>query len=326
MNVDTILNVLKSSNLVKNVFPQKIIQDPLKLLDNYVHSTFRLNFTFEEEEYIHKPNSSTRELYTTYRDIRHMLGEELFQLGFTGKGVKVGVFDTGIKENHPHFRNIVSRTDWTNEEVNDDLVGHGTFVSGIIAGDGDCKGIAPDTELYSFRLFSSQRVSYTSWFLDAFNYALFEKINIINLSIGGPDFLDQPFVDKVTEMASNNIILVSAVGNDGPIFGTVNNPADQKDVIGVGCIGVSGEISDFSSRGMTTWELGYGAGRFKPEIVTYGDKIYASSTKGGCKQLSGTSVSSPVVAGAISLIASSIHPDLRWKIINPASIKQVWFF
>lgn len=40
-------------------------------------------------------------------------------------------------------------------------------------------------------------MSYTSWFLDAFNYALVVKVHVINLSIGGPDFLDQPFVDKV---------------------------------------------------------------------------------------------------------------------------------
>ena len=41
------------------------------------------------------------------------------------------------------------------------------------------------------------QVSYTSWFLDAFNYAILKKINILNLSIGGPDFMDRPFVDKV---------------------------------------------------------------------------------------------------------------------------------
>ncbi len=41
------------------------------------------------------------------------------------------------------------------------------------------------------------QVSFTSWFLDAFNYAILSGVNVINLSIGGPDFLDQPFVDKV---------------------------------------------------------------------------------------------------------------------------------
>ena len=42
------------------------------------------------------------------------------------------------------------------------------------------------------------QVSYTSWFLDAFNYAILKKVNVLNLSIGGPDFMDQPFVDKVS--------------------------------------------------------------------------------------------------------------------------------
>lgn len=41
------------------------------------------------------------------------------------------------------------------------------------------------------------QVSYTSWFLDAFNYALITKMDVVNLSIGGPDYLDEPFVDKV---------------------------------------------------------------------------------------------------------------------------------
>ena len=41
------------------------------------------------------------------------------------------------------------------------------------------------------------QVSYTSWFLDAFNYAIMNEVDVLNLSIGGPDFMDQPFVDKV---------------------------------------------------------------------------------------------------------------------------------
>lgn len=40
-------------------------------------------------------------------------------------------------------------------------------------------------------------MSYTSWFLDAFNYAILKKMDVLNLSIGGPDFMDHPFVDKV---------------------------------------------------------------------------------------------------------------------------------
>lgn len=47
-------------------------------------------------------------------------------------------------------------------------------------------------------------MSYTSWFLDAFNYAILKKINVLNLSIGGPDFMDHPFVDKVNMCGSVN--------------------------------------------------------------------------------------------------------------------------
>lgn len=43
----------------------------------------------------------------------------------------------------------------------------------------------------------SVQISYTSWFLDAFNYAIATGMDVLNLSIGGPDYLDLPFVEKV---------------------------------------------------------------------------------------------------------------------------------
>lgn len=56
----------------------------------------------------------------------------------------------------------------------------------------------------------------------------------------------------------------SAIGNDGPLYGTLNNPADQPDVIGVGGIDNDNKIAGFSSRGMTTWELPTGTGEARP--------------------------------------------------------------
>jgi len=49
--------------------------------------------------------------------------------------------------------------------------------------------------------------------------------------------------------------MVTAIGNDGPGFGTLNNPADQSNVIGVGGVTFDGAVAPFSSRGMTLWEL-----------------------------------------------------------------------
>ena len=122
--------------------------------------------------------------------------------------------------------------------------------------------------------------------------------------------MDHPFVDKVWELTANGVIMVSAIGNDGPLYGTHNNPADQMDVIGVGGINWEDQIASFSSRGMTTWELPHGYGRVKPDLVTYGSGVRGSALKNGCRTLSGTSVASPVVAGAVALLASGfMSPD-----------------
>ncbi|XP_032231791.2 membrane-bound transcription factor site-1 protease-like isoform X2 [Nematostella vectensis] len=255
------------------------------------------------------------------RQIAHVLqADVLWGMGFTGDGTKVAVFDTGLPKNHPHFKKVSDRTNWTEEKTLDDGLGHGTFVAGVIASSHECLGFAPDAELHIFRVFTNNQVSYTSWFLDAFNYAILKKLNVLNLSIGGPDFMDQPFVDKVWELTANGVVMVSAIGNDGPLYGTLNNPADQMDVIGVGGINFDDHLARFSSRGMTTWELPAGYGRVKPDIVTYGSAVRGSSLKGGCRSLSGTSVASPVVAGAVSLLLSAVKH--RGSAINPASVKQ----
>ncbi|XP_019057024.1 PREDICTED: subtilisin-like protease SBT6.1 isoform X2 [Tarenaya hassleriana] len=166
------------------------------------------------------------------------------------------------------------------------------------------------------------QVSYTSWFLDAFNYAIATNMDVLNLSIGGPDYLDLPFVEKVWEITASNIIMVSAIGNDGPLYGTLNNPADQSDVIGVGGIDYDDHIASFSSRGMSTWEIPHGYGRVKPDVVAYGREIMGSKISTGCKSLSGTSVASPVVAGIVCLLVSVIPEARRKELLNPASMKQ----
>ncbi len=210
-------------------------------------------------------------------------------------------------------------TNWTDERTLDDALGHGTFVASVIAGgEAACLGVAPDADLHIFRVFTSARVSYTAWFLDAMNYAIHSEIDVLNLSIGGPDFLDRPFVEKVWELSANNIVVVSAIGNDGPLYGTLNNPADQMDVIGVGGVDFAGRVAKFSSRGMTTWELPRGYGRAKPDVVAFGKSVRGSKVYGGCRSLSGTSVASPVVAGGVALLIGAVPR----RAVNPASVKQ----
>lgn len=247
----------------------------------------------------------------------------LWKRGVRGGGVRVAVFDTGLRSGHPHFKSVREVTNWTDERSLDDALGHGTFVAGVIAGhEAACAGVAPDADLHIFRVFTSGRVSYTAWFLDAMNYAIHTEIDVLNLSIGGPDFMDRPFVEKVWELSANNIVVVSAIGNDGPLYGTLNNPADQMDVIGVGGIDYAARVAKFSSRGMTTWELPRGYGRVKPDVMAFGKNVRGSKVYGGCRTLSGTSVASPVVAGSVALLIGAVPAAARARLVNPASVKQ----
>uniref|UniRef100_A0A8D8UG00 Membrane-bound transcription factor site-1 protease n=1 Tax=Cacopsylla melanoneura TaxID=428564 RepID=A0A8D8UG00_9HEMI len=340
------LSLLLEHPLIRRVTPQRLVHRSLQFIPyHHDHGSERVE-TEEEEDGSESVNAadvrplrrtslgvqtqfwqatgrltSRRLLKTVPRQITSILhAQTLWNLGITGTGVRVAVFDTGLTSDGTMFNNIAEKTDWTNENTLDDKLGHGTFVAGLIASSKNCLGLAPDAELHIFRVFTNAQVSYTSWFLDAFNYAILKKIDVLNLSIGGPDFMDFPFVDKVWELTANHVILVSAIGNDGPLYGTLNNPADQMDVIGVGGINFEDQIAKFSSRGMTGWELPAGYGRVKPDIVTYGSAVRGPSTTGGCRTLSGTSVASPVVAGVVALLASGLRH--RAGIINPASMKQ----
>eukprot|EP01087_Luapelamoeba_hula_P020230 TRINITY_DN6871_c0_g1_i1.p1 TRINITY_DN6871_c0_g1~~TRINITY_DN6871_c0_g1_i1.p1 ORF type:complete len:1117 (+),score=136.46 TRINITY_DN6871_c0_g1_i1:101-3451(+) len=337
---------LSHNREVKTVLPQRKWPNMLKAIDDMEpemtamhqeHMPYRddsdedfgkgrkhTDFLFRDnDDWVQQNHTRSRKLHSSLIQVTQLLNaEELWDKSITGEGVKVAIFDTGLRADHPHFRNIRERTDWTDENTLEDGLGHGTFVAGVIASQTECLGFAPDVDLHIFRVFTKDRLSYTSWFLDAFNYAIHTKVNILNLSIGGPDFMDTPFIEKVWEMSANNIIVISAIGNDGPLYGTLNNPADQPDVIGVGGINYHERVASFSSRGMTTWELPSGYGRVKPDIVAYGKAVSGSRIYGGCRLLSGTSVASPVVAGAVALLASSLPARSRWETLNPASMKQ----
>ncbi|KAH8295715.1 hypothetical protein KR018_005650 [Drosophila ironensis] len=317
---DEIIATIKTHPSVKGVAPQQSVR---RILSHDLASNQTKTFKRKLEGVLRNriPNNDRS------RNVCSVLhANVLWNLDITGKGVRVAIFDTGLTKNHPHFRNVKERTNWTNEKSLDDRVSHGTFVAGVIASSKECLGFAPDADLYIFKVFTNSnplalQVSYTSWFLDAFNYAIYKKMNILNLSIGGPDFMDAPFVEKVLELSANNVIMISSAGNDGPLYGTLNNPGDQSDVIGVGGIQFNDKIAKFSSRGMTTWELPLGYGRMGLDIVTYGSQVEGSDVRKGCRRLSGTSVSSPVVAGAAALLISgALH---KIDLINPASLKQV---
>ncbi|SPQ95458.1 unnamed protein product (mitochondrion) [Plasmodiophora brassicae] len=242
--------------------------------------------------------------------------------GALGDNVRVAVLDSGLNAGGGGLANIVERLDFTSDGNPDDVLGHGTFVASAVAGrHPGCEGQAPNALMHIMRVFTADQTSYTSWFLDAFNYAIWAGIDVLNLSVGGPDHVDTPFIDKILEMCAAGIVVVSAVGNDGPLWGTLLSPADLPCVIGVGGLDAEGRIASFSSRGMTTMDLHEGGyGRVKPDVVTLAQNLRGSGRSGTCQTLSGTSVASPVVAGIVARMLSALAPDSPLR--NPGAIKQ----
>ncbi len=208
------------------------------------------------------------------------------------------------------FLNVKRIINFTHDKNSRDALGHGTFISGVVGSlNKECPGIAPEAEIYVLKLFTSERVSYTSWFLDAFNFVLQNEVDIVNLSNGSSDFLDIPFIEKINELTANGVIIVSAIGNEGPFQGTLNNPGDLINVIGIGSLDYSQtNVATFSSRGMTTWSLLDGIGNMKPDLITAGSSILGLGIQkeNECITNSGTSVSASIISASIALTLSAI--------------------
>ena len=109
--------------------------------------------------------------------------EEYHSKGIKGKGVRIAIFDSGLSDVYytedaeqpmqSGFLKVKRIINFTHDKSVRDTLGHGTFISGVAGSENpECPGIAPEAEIYVLKLFTSDRVSYTSWFLDAFNFVL----------------------------------------------------------------------------------------------------------------------------------------------------------
>ena len=111
-------------------------------------------------------HQSRRLLRAVPRQVTAMLQADiLWEMGVTGAGVRVAIFDTGLSKTHPHFKRVRERTNWTNEKTLDDGLGHGTFVAGVVASSAECLGFAPDAEVHVFRVFTNNQGRQVSSFI-----------------------------------------------------------------------------------------------------------------------------------------------------------------
>jgi subtilisin family serine protease len=121
--------------------------------------------------------------------------------------------------------------------------------------------------------------------------------------------------------------VVSAIGNDGPIQGSIENPGDLVSVIGVGSLTQSLEdITSFSSRGMSKRALLKGVGFAKPDVLLPGENIVGMSLNPAkCDTKQGTSFSVPVLIGGIALALSALDAKVgkveRRRMQNTALVR-----
>ncbi|MCI8874550.1 MAG: S8 family peptidase [Lachnospiraceae bacterium] len=255
--------------------------------------------------------------------------------GFRGLGVTVAVMDTGIVP-HPDFDSrIVKFKDYTRgmRKMYDDN-GHGTHVAGIIAGSGKMshglyQGMAPGSSLYIQKVLDRKGNGNTGQMLSAIDEVIEEKekynIRILNISVGmlptADDSEKEKLMDAVEKAWRAGIVVVAAAGNNGPGRNSVTIPGQCKSIITVGSIDdykdqghAKGPKAGYSGRGPTDCCV------VKPEILAPGTSIKSCSYHGnGYEMKSGTSMSAPVISGAIALLLE------KYPRLTPAQVKLKFY-
>lgn len=248
--------------------------------------------------------------------------------------VKVAVLDTGISAGHPELSGRISDSrdfvDLTGldtssflgdvldaDEVPDDELGHGTHVAGIIGGRGlhmDA-GMAPGCSLMAGRVLATlqteagpQGAGIVDNINPAIKWAVDHGAAVINMSVGirhtGGGL---PHADVIAYALEQGVTVVAAAGNDGT--GTKYYPGALPGVVAVGACDDEGRVAAFSSFGADI------------TVVAPGVRVLSSYAGTGYAVASGTSQSSPHVAGAIALL-ESLAAD-RGRRLGPQGILRI---
>ncbi|KZW01273.1 subtilisin-like protein [Exidia glandulosa HHB12029] len=163
--------------------------------------------------------------------------DKLHAKGIFGKGVKVGVVDTGVWYDHPDLGggygkgfkvaggyDFVGDANWPFEDAspdNDpkDQRGHGTHVSGIVAAKGPVvTGVAPEASLYVYKVFTTYESTSTDILIAAFLRAYEDGVDIITSSIGGTNgFPDNAWAVVASRLVEQGVFVSISAGNSGEI-------------------------------------------------------------------------------------------------------------
>jgi subtilisin family serine protease len=224
---------------------------------------------------------------------------ELFS-DMEGRGITVGVMDSGVFREHECFGDRVSEqvNCVPNNHFDGDIDGHGTHVAGTIAGTN--YGVASEASILDLRVFGYYfgRTSgaTTSSLLQAMNVCIQQNVDIVNMSLGG-DSPSRVLDGAVDTMVQSGVITCIAAGNSGPRSATINSPSSARLAISVAATDHEGYVTSFSSRGPNPWYSWQ-----KPDLAGFGLNVLSASRHGGATVMSGTSMATPGVAGVLACL------------------------
>lgn len=256
---------------------------------------------------------------------------EAHKLGYIGNNVTVAVMDTGIGTHIDFGQRIRGFRDYVGDKkILYDDNGHGTHVSGIIAGSGFAshgryRGMAPGAQIFSIKVLDRMGKGNTRLVVSALKWLIsnYEKMNIriLNISVGmlasARREEQEELLAAIEAVLDAGIVVVAAAGNNGPKDKSITIPGLCRKIITVGSSDdEEGEVKNlglmrgYSGRGPTE------ACIMKPEVVAPGTAIVSCKRMGnGYEMKSGTSMATPVVAGAVAVLLS------RYSNLKPAEVK-----
>lgn len=235
-----------------------------------------------------------------------------------GKGIRVGILDTGIQSRHPEFKEVSQKTVFKDfvgrlENPYDDH-GHGTHVAGTIAGVNT--GFAPEASLIVGKIFGADGSGVDSEILDAMQWIADpdgnpkseDQPHLVNNSWGADLAGDGPFdIEEASHfryaLESWNelgIVPVFAAGNSGTFPNGI--PGGLPEALAVGATTSEHEVAAFSSQGPNLWLVNNRVlSIFKPDISAPGQDIVSAFPGNKYAKWSGTSMATPHVSGALAL-------------------------
>ncbi len=234
-----------------------------------------------------------------------------YQRGFAGAGILAAVLDTGVDANHPELLGRVSIVqDFTSSSLTD-TIGHGTHVSGIVAGAGNitdalgnrAQGVSPFADLIVGKVCNDQGYCLEGDIIAGIEWAVQRHARVINLSLGGGPSMTDCDGDTLAQMvnwaADQGTVVVAAAGNGGASDAGVAVPGCASKAIAVGAVDRNNVRAPWSSYGPPLDVMAPGVSILSPVPCSAAGTC---ADGGGYAQWSGTSMAAPQVTGAVALL------------------------